>query len=81
MEYKTEFERSSQPKEVAFKQLESGDLFRWIGHPIPAIALSCLVWAPLSTGCPNEADAIADDLVLRIRIDRVEDGLPVFVDA
>lgn len=76
MEYKTEF----GPRKLTFGQLNPGQLFRLDINKYPCIRgggsrnYACI-------GSGNSGEAQYEDRVVRIRIARVEDGIPVFVDA
>ncbi len=78
MKFKTEF---NLHKDLRFSDLKPGQLFRCKSEGVPLMRLSD-GYAEQGRGLYVVEPRVEQDArVVRIRIDRVEDGVPVFVDA
>jgi hypothetical protein len=67
------------PVQHTFAGIQAGELFRFINGSEPLLRNSSDRFSSLLDG--GQRVGCSDWKIVRIRIDRVEDGIPVFVDA
>lgn len=68
-------------KKLTTRDIPNGECFRWCPTGAYPFMRVCGGYVNLETGTSHPTSDDPDKQVVRIRIDRVEDGVPVFVDA